>query len=167
MEGKAKRQLPGEKYNIHTCERHQDLTILLKSANKKICNTCFATLKKSYFNIIAGCVLEMHWQHNMTRGFVEQNNIFLKRFQDQEQAILNLQAEITDIKNNGGNHAKPKQPIPKSDANAQDSLEPQEPPSDTKEICPEGHVAQATKSLSDLLHLQITRIMDKWRKERR
>lgn len=166
MENQANHKRPGNRYNVHSCQRHADLTILLKSANKHICNTCFATLKKSYFNVIAATLLELHWLHNMTQGLVQQDTALLKRLQAQEEAILNLQAEITDIKNNGRNH-EPQNTKPTHhtipETHNQDN---NRPPSDPKIICSEGHVAKVAHSLQDLLHVKIARVLKSWKKKK-
>lgn len=166
MNGKAEDPRGKYRHKIHTCDRHHDLTILLKSAYKKICNTCFATLKKSYFNVIAGCVLECHYLHNLTRGFVGQINELQARIQDQEQAILNLQAEITEVKNNGKNQKHPTQQPARQTVPHPAPKDKDRPPSDPKIIRTEGHVAKVANSLSHLLDLQIARILKSWKEKK-
>lgn len=163
MSAKANPTLPGKGYNVHACPRHHDLTILLKSAKKNICNTCFATLKKSHYSVIAGALLEMHWQHNMTNGLVQQDTALLKRLQTQEEAILNLQAEITEVKNNGKNQEHPTQKPTHQTIPDKVKVLRQHPSSDTKKICAEGHVAKVAHSLQDLLHIKIARVLRSWK----
>ncbi len=153
-------------YHRHHCPRHSDLTILINTAKKDICNSCFATLKKSYFNVIAGILLEEHYLHNVCGGLIKQNTIIQNTLTAQEQAILRLQAEITEIKNNGGSHepqnTKPtNQTIPNPTP-----LDTQHKTSNAQEICTKGHVAQVAHSLQDLLHIKIARVLDKWKKKK-
>lgn len=150
---------------MHTCPRHHDLTLLLQAAKKKICNSCFATLKTSYYNVIAGLLLEEHYLHNVTKGLIEQNNNLQKQIQDQQQHLLNLTHEIAEIKNNGSHHEKPR-PDTRSSANRPDQeRSPQSAPQDTQEIYSEGHMAKVARTLQNLLHIQIARIFLSWKKK--
>lgn len=166
MNGKAKHEPNRTAIKSHQCDRHHDLTILLRSARKSICSTCFATLKKSHYNVIAGSLLELHYLHNVSGGLVKQNNIFQKQLSDQEEAILRLQTEISEIKNNGRNHEKPRPDIQSPAPSKPRQVDTQQPSSDTKKICATGHVAQVAHSLQDLLHLQITKVLQSWKKKK-
>lgn len=177
MNSEANYKNKGRTTKIHTCERHHDLSILLKTANKKICNTCFSTLKNSHYNVLAGCLLELHYLHNVTRGLLEQNNMTLRQLKEQEIAILNLQSEITEIKNNGKEHLPPRtekaSKTPSEDTQSTCETVPNQAPiqqqretPDAQEICTEGHLAQVAHTLGNLLHVKIERILDTWKQKK-
>lgn len=166
MNNKPKEHAWGTDRKIHHCPRHADLTILLSSAKKPICNVCFATLKKSYYNVIAGLLLELHYLHNVTRGLLEQNNANQKHIQDQEKHLLNISHEIAEIKNNGRNHEKPRPQTPSAAPSNPSTVDKKHPSSDTKKLCAIGHVAQVAHSLQDLLHLQIAKVLQSWKKKK-
>lgn len=164
MDPEAKYKDKHPTFHAKPCPRHHDLTILLQGARTAICNTCFATLKKSYYNVIAGLLLEEHYLHHLTKGLLEQNNLIQKTVNDLTEHVLNLQHEISDLKSNRRNHDYPTPKTPSAALSKPREVEPQQPPSDAQEICTKGHVAKVARSLQHLLHLQISHVLDNWKK---
>lgn len=161
---KANPTPPTKKYAHHDCIRHTDLSILAKNANVSICNTCFDRLKKTYFNVIAGLLLEAGSQHHLSRVQIEQNEHVQAQVKELTEAILRLQAEIGEIKNNGKDKPPEQPPPPPTPPAVEEEIQRQHKTPDTKNLCAEGHLAKVAHSLTDLFHIKVDRVMRNWRK---
>lgn len=163
MEHKANQTLPRQRFKVHTCDRHTDLTNLLRAANKKICNHCFETLKKTYYNVIAGLLLGEQYLNTTSRGLQIQNTQLVSKLQEQQDAILRLQAELTEhIKKKGHNHA-PTQKPPKQAIPDKTSLVTLHASPRTKKLCAEGHVSKTAHAIQHMLKSKIAAILNTWK----
>lgn len=159
MYSEAQHKMNQRDRKIHKCPRHHDLSILLKTARKDICNTCFATLKKSYYNVIAGILLEYHYLHNIQKAQIELNNRTQKKINDITDALLKLQSELSE-------HIRK---VP-NDLQKQPAQHPQTPPAatikdkKTQDKPPQNtpttrSLAEDVGALGNLLHIGIARVL--------
>ena len=166
MKDQANDTMPRPKYTIHTCDRHSDLTILLKAAKKKICNHCFATLKKSYYNVIAGLLLGEQYLNTTTRGLQIQNSQLVNKLQEQQEAILRVQAELSEHINKGGKNHAPTQSTGISGAPIHPPVVSLGETPTVKEACATGHVSKTAHAVQDMLKSKIAGILKTWKNTR-
>lgn len=157
MKSEAKNPRNTQGTKVHLCQRHHDLTILLKRAKAPICNHCFATLKKSYFNVIAGLLLEQHYLHSVTKGLLEFCNHVERKHKEVAEAVLNLQAEITELKK-GAPPGENSRPEPTHHTVPDAGQTPgQEQDTRPAELSPGGHVPRVRFLLSKQTQARIAR----------
>lgn len=105
MTSQPEPKYPRRIHTHHDCPEHQSLVNLMVSARKPVCNSCFETLKKSHYNVIAGLLIGSNWLHHRLESFQASHEQLLRDITELSEAILRIQSELGEhVRNQAPNH---------------------------------------------------------------